>query len=79
MGTDISQTKQKSKIRKRIKKELESYREQNVDLFLNGHPSSPSDIAKACQLAEGGVYMRDYTEDQQGKIVCVNFDFVDKV
>lgn len=77
MDTNRSQTKQKSKLRKRIKKELQCYQEQHIHLLLNGHPSSPSDIAKACQLAEGGVYMRDYTENQQGKIVCVNFDFVD--
>ena len=33
-------------------------------------------IAKACQIAEGGGYMRDYVEDEKGRIARVDFDFV---
>ena len=61
---------------KPLKKELELYREQGVSLYLDGVPSTPKSIAKACQIAEGGVYMRDYTEDEKGKIACVSFDFI---
>ena len=59
-----------------MKKELKLYQEQGVSLYLDGAPSTPKSIAKACQIAEGGVYMRDYTEDEQGKIACVSFDFI---
>ena len=38
--------------------------------------SNPKSIAKACQIAEGGGYMRDYVEDEQGRIARVDFDFV---
>ena len=36
-------------------------------------------IAKACQIAEDGVYMRDYTEDEEGHIACVSFDLIRKM
>ena len=38
--------------------------------------SNPKSIAKACQIAEGGGYMRDYVEDEKGRIAGVDFDFV---
>ena len=63
-------------MRKPLKKELESYFEQGIPLYLDGTPSNPKSIAKACQIAEGGGYMRDYTEDEQGRIARVDFDFV---
>ena len=61
---------------KPLKRELKLYRSQGVALFLDGEPSTPKSIAKACTFAEGGGYMRDYTEDKPGHIACVNFDFV---
>ena len=57
-------------------KELKSYREQGISLYLNGILSNPKTIAKACQIAEGGGYMRDYVEDEKGRIARVDFDFV---
>lgn len=63
---------------KALRKELEIYREKGVSLYLNGEPSTPKKIAKACQIAEDGVYMRDYTEDEEGHIACVSFDFIRK-
>ena len=54
------------------------FREKGVSLYLNGEPSTPKKIAKACQIAEDGVYMRDYTEDEEGHIACVSFDFIRK-
>ena len=47
-----------------------------VPLYLDGEPSTPKTIAKACQIAEGGGYMRDYAQDEQGRIARVSFDFV---
>lgn len=72
---NISRKKMK-KARKPLRRELEYYEEEGVSLYLNGDPSTAKSIAKACQLAEGGVYMRDYTEDETGKIACVSFDFI---
>ncbi len=36
----------------------------------------PEPLQKACQIADGGGYMRDYTEDENGHIARVDFDFV---
>ena len=73
---NISQDKKKSA--KPLRRELELYRENGVSLYLNGAPSTPKKIAKACQIAENGVYMRDYTEDEDGHIACVSFDLIRK-
>lgn len=56
--------------------ELELYQERGISLYLGGQPSSPQSIAAACQIAEDGGYMRDYTEDESGQIARVNFDFI---
>ena len=74
--SNISQVKKKSA--KSIRRELESYRDKGIELYLDGIPSTPKKIAKACQIAEDGVYMRDYTEDEEGHIACVSFDFIRK-
>lgn len=76
MTENISREKKKKKARKPLRMELECYESQGISLYLDGNPSTPKSIAKACQIAEGGVYMRDYTEDETGKIACVSFDFV---
>ena len=72
--SNISQVKKKSA--KPLRRELESYRDKGIELYLDGIPSTPKKIAKACQIAENGVYMRDYTEDEDGHIACVSFDFI---
>ncbi len=72
--SNISQVKKKSV--KPLRRELESYRDKGIELYLNGVPSTPKKIAKACQIAEDGAYMRDYTEDEKGNIACVSFDFI---
>ena len=72
--SNISQVKKKSV--KPLRRELESYLDKGIELYLNGAPSTPKKIAKACQIAEDGVYMRDYTEDEEGHIACVSFDFI---
>lgn len=62
---------------KPLKRELQVYREEGIALYLNGKPSSPKSIAMACTIAEGGGYMRDYTEDESGRIARVDFDFIE--
>ena len=42
-------------MRKPLEKELKSYREQGISLYLNGILSNPKTIAKACQIAEARV------------------------
>ena len=61
---------------KPLKKELRDYQEAGVTLWLDGHPSTPKKIVKAHKLAENGVYMRDYVENEKGEIAKVKFDFV---
>lgn len=58
--------------------ELETYRGEGIALYLNGRPSNPLNIARACTVAEGGGYMRDYTEDEKGHITKVSFDFIEE-
>lgn len=60
----------------KLREELECYEEQGIFLYLNGVLSSAAVIAEACNIAENGGYMRDYTEDENGRIAKVNFDFV---
>lgn len=47
-----------------------------MELFLDGEPSTPQAIVKACTIEDGWGYMRDYTEDEMGRIARVSFDFV---
>lgn len=70
---NISQSKRE---KKKLRAELEEYKAKGISLYLNGEPKTPKHIAKACKVAEGGVYMRDYTEDEMGRIARVDFDFV---
>lgn len=72
---NISRAKKKA-LRKPLEKELKGYREMGISLYLDGTLSNPKSIAKACQIAEGGGYMRDYVEDERGRIARVDFDFV---
>ena len=66
----------KKELRKPLEKELKEYRSQGISLYLDGKPSTPKNIAKACQIAEDGGYMRDYVEDEKGRIARVDFDFI---
>jgi hypothetical protein len=61
---------------KPLKQELRAYQERGISLYLDGLPSSPKAIARACIIAEGCGYMRDYTQDDDGKIASVSFDYV---
>lgn len=76
---NISRNNKKDNFAPPLMEELEGYEKQNIALFLNGRPSSPWAIANACNVAEAGGYMRDYTEDENGRIAQVNFEFVEDV
>ena len=56
--------------------ELETYRNMGVPLYLNGIESTPKRIARAYRIAEEGDYMRDYIQDENGKVQGLSFDYV---
>lgn len=57
-------------------RELEEYREMGVPLYLNGRESTPGRIARAYRIAEDGDYMRDYIQDEEGRVQGLAFDYV---
>lgn len=75
----MSHSKHRKKSLKPLKDELKEYQKRGIRLYLEGNPSTPKDIAKACMIAEDGGYMRDYTEDAKGRIAKVNFDHIRQI
>lgn len=59
-----------------LRKELDSYAAEGIDLWLDGSPNTPKKIEKAIRIAEEGTYMRDYVLDEDGRLVRVAFDAV---
>lgn len=59
-----------------LRKELENYKKQGVELRLDGQPSTPKTITQACRIAEDGNYMRDYTCGTTDDIEKIDFVFV---
>lgn len=68
--------KQNKKQMESLKEELKAYHDAGVTLWLDGHPSSPKEIAKACCLRENFSYMRDYIQNEQNEITDIAFDSV---
>ncbi|HIZ66393.1 MAG TPA: hypothetical protein H9809_10930 [Candidatus Blautia pullicola] len=66
----------KKKERQKLHCELKSYRSQGIILLLNGEESTPRRIEKACSIAETGEYMRDYIQDEEGRLQGLSFDYV---
>ncbi len=56
--------------------ELEEAEQEGVPLLLDGEPSSPLQIAKACMIREESCYMRDYLGDERGNVREIRFDKV---
>ena len=59
-----------------LETELQSYQDSGIRLLLEGRESSPESIADACAVAEHGTYMRDYIQDETGKLNRIDFNFV---
>lgn len=57
-------------------RELEEYREMGIPPYLNGRESTPGRIARAYRIAEEGDYMRDYIQDEEGRVQGLAFDYV---
>ena len=72
----ISQKHDTKEERSALRQELREYCRQGVSLCLDGEPSTPDRIARACRVKEGGSYMRDYVSDEEGAIQQIRFDFV---
>lgn len=64
------------KEKERLRHELKAYQSQGIPLLLNGRKSTPKRIEKAYKIAEEGNYMRDYIQDEDGRIKGLSFDFV---
>lgn len=60
----------------RLCRELQQYQEAGIRLLLNGHPSSPEEIARVCTFREDRCYMRDYISNDSDEIWGIGFDFV---
>jgi hypothetical protein len=62
-----------------LKSELKKYSKKGVALTLQGKPSSPYNIVKACKVSETQAsYMRDYISDEKGNVKRIDFQLVKK-
>jgi hypothetical protein len=71
----ISQGFQINGLPAQLEDELFYYQQRGVRLSLNGKPSSPKGIIKAFR-SNWGNYMREYLEDEAGRIAMLNFRLV---
>ncbi|MCH1981889.1 hypothetical protein MCG98_04795 [Ruminococcus sp. OA3] len=70
--------KKKKKKDETLLNELKAYQAQGVLLMLNGRPSTPKAIMKAHCIAEDGAYMRDYVQNEEGRVETLQFDLIIK-
>ncbi len=54
-------------------RELKQYEEAGFSLLLEGEPSGPEEIARACLLEEDCGYMRDFISDEESRIKGISF------
>lgn len=52
--------------------ELESYEQSGCAIYLNGNPSRPEQVVRAC-VREHSRYMRDILSDETNKIMRIDF------
>ena len=71
-GTIGSRKKRKH----RLQKELNA--RAGMKLWLNGKPSTPSDIMHQCMIREEEEYMRDFVSDDDDHIIGIGFDYIKK-
>ena len=62
----------------RLQKELNAYARAGMKLWLNGKPSTPSDIMHQCMIREEEEYMRDFVSDDDDHIIGIGFDYIKK-
>lgn len=66
--------RKKSKCNQPLQIELEAVSRRGITLWLGEELSNPEEIAAAHTVAEPGEYMRDYVQDNDGKITKIRFD-----
>lgn len=59
-----------------FKEHLKKISGQGVNLYLEGKPSSPDEIASRFFVCEDAVYMPDYIVDENGRLTQVRYDKV---
>lgn len=57
-------------------KTLLAYQKAGIALTVEGKAESAEDIADLCVIREAGTYMRDYIQDERGKLIEIRFDKV---
>lgn len=75
-GIPYAMGKKKEKEVHGLRCELKHYEQQGISLWLNGKKSSPKEIAKAHKVAEDGIYMRDYVQNEKGEVEKIQFDLI---
>lgn len=68
--------KKKKTRRENLYQELKEYEKAGISLWLNGLPSTPKEIARACSIGEECRYMRDYIRDEEEEVLGIGFDKV---
>ena len=48
----------------------------NVDLYVDGHPSTQDEVNAVCKLRENYSYMADYVIDDNGYLKEIRYDKV---
>jgi hypothetical protein len=57
-----------------LKKHLLNISRRGVDLYLEGEPASPEEIARKFYVCEEDVYMPDFVMDEHGRLKEVRYD-----
>lgn len=70
--------RQQKKTETSTAKELNAYARAGMKLWLNGKPSTPSDIMHQCMIREEEEYMRDFVSDDDDHIIGIGFDYIKK-
>lgn len=75
-GGDSSIESRKKRRRRQLYTELNAYTKAGMKLWLNGKPSTPSDIVNHCMVCEEEEYMRDFVSEDGKNIIGIGFDHI---
>ena len=62
---------------KKMERHLREIYSKGVDLYLEGEPASPEEIARKFFVNEDTVYMPDFVTDEDGTLREVRYDSVE--
>lgn len=66
----------RKKRKRRLFRELDAYAKAGMKLWLNGKPSTPTDIVNQCMICEEEEYMRDFVSEDDRYIIGIGFDHI---